>query len=357
MRKVLILALIVLLSTSVILACTEFLLSPEKNNGLVISGRSMEFSYPLGSKVVFRNRGEEFSSHLPDGTESITWTSKYGYVGLNSFNMSNAISEGMNEKGLSVSTLWLPSAEYARVSDETDKHKVIEILDLSDWILGNFKDLDSLKTELKKLTVWGGYNEIIKEIPPLHLSLHDSEGGSLVVEFIDGEMNFYDNPNGVLTNSPELPWHLENLRNYVNLSPYMKEATINGIEYKGMGFGSGYVGIPGDGTPPSRFVRVSLYKEFVNAVETHEEGVILALHLLNTVDIPVGASKRESGGEASFENTQWVTIKDHQEMKFYFRSYDCPSLYLVDLNKIDFSKGTPHKDIPVDQSFEVIEVN
>jgi hypothetical protein len=44
-------------------------------------------------------------------------------------------------------------------------------------------------------------------------------------------------------------------------------------------------------------------------------------------------------------------------MKFYFRSYDCPSLYLVDLNKIDFSKGTPHKDIPVDQSFEVIEVN
>jgi choloylglycine hydrolase len=357
MRKVLILALIVLLSTSVILACTEFLLSPEKNNGLVISGRSMEFSYPLGSKVVFRNRGEEFSSHLPDGTESITWTSKYGYVGLNSFNMSNAISEGMNEKGLSVSTLWLPSAEYARVSDETDKDKVIEILDLSDWILGNFKDLDSLKTELKKLTVWGEYNEIIKEIPPLHLSLHDSEGGSLVVEFIDGEMNFYDNPNGVLTNSPELPWHLENLRNYVNLSPYMKEATINGIEYKGMGFGSGYVGIPGDGTPPSRFVRVSLYKEFVNPVETHEEGVILALHLLNTVDIPAGASKREGGGEASFENTQWVTIKDHQEMKFYFRSYDCPSLYLVDLNKIDFSKGTPHKDIPVDQSFEVIEVN
>jgi choloylglycine hydrolase len=356
MRKLVVIALLVLLSASFVFACTEFLLSPEKNNGLVISGRSMEFAYPLDSKVVIRNRGETFSSHLPDGTESITWTSEYGYVGLNAFDMPNAISEGMNETGLSVSALWLPLTEYAKVSENDDKEKVIEILDLSGWILGNFKDLDNLRNELGKMIVWGEHNEIIDEIPPLHLSLHDRKGGSLVVEFIDGEMNFYDNPNGVLTNAPELPWHLTNLRNFVNLSPYMKEATINGKKYKGMGFGSGYVGMPGDGTPPSRFIRTSLYKEFVNPVETHEEGVMLALHLLNTVDIPTGASKREGNSQASFENTQWVTIKDHQEMKFYFRSYNSPSLYLVDLNKIDFSKGTLHKEIPVDQGFEVIEV-
>jgi len=76
----------------------------------------------------------------------------------------------------------------------------------------------------------------------------------MVLEFTDGEVIIYENPNGVLTNSPELPWHLSNLRNYVNLSPYMKETEINGIAYKGIGFGSGYVGILGDVTPPSDFL-------------------------------------------------------------------------------------------------------
>ena len=71
-----------------------------------------------------------------------------------------------------------------------------------------------------------------------------------------------------------------------DLSSYMKEIEINGITYRGMGFGSGYVGIPGDGTPPSRFVRITLLREFSNAIETEEEGIMLALHLLNTVDIP-----------------------------------------------------------------------
>ncbi|PZC51665.1 hypothetical protein LH53_09710 [Mesotoga sp. TolDC] len=175
----------------------------------------------------------------------------------------------------------------------------------------------------------------------------------MVVEFIDGEMKIYDNPNAVLTNAPELPWHLENLRNYVNLSAYMKEAEINGITYKGMGFGSGYVGIPGDGTPPSRFVRITLLREFSNPVETEEEGVMLALHLLNTVDIPAGVSKREGSGPAAFENTQWVTIKDNKNLKLYFRSYDCSSLFRC--RKVDFSNGTECKPIIGDKEFSVTD--
>jgi len=144
----------------------------------------------------------------------------------------------------------------------------------------------------------------------------------MVLEFTDGEVFIYENPNGVLTNSAELPWHLSNLRNYVNLSPYMKETEINGIAYKGIGFGSGYVGIPGDVTPPSRFVRISFLREFSNSVETEEEGVMLALHLVNTVDIPAGVSKREESSTEAFESTQWVTIRDNKKLKLYFRTYD-----------------------------------
>ncbi|MGC9320983.1 MAG: linear amide C-N hydrolase [Kosmotogaceae bacterium] len=123
----------------------------------------------------------------------------------------------------------------------------------------------------------------------------------------------------------------------------------------GMGFDSGYVGIPGDGTPASRFVRITLLREFSNAVETEEEGIMVALHLLNMVDIPAGVSKREGSGPASFENTQWVTIKDNKNLKLYFRSYDCSTLFLVDLNKVDFSNGSEHEWIIVDKLFSVID--
>ncbi|HNU22858.1 MAG TPA: linear amide C-N hydrolase [Mesotoga sp.] len=215
----------------------------------------------------------------------------------------------------------MPETEYKEDVPSSDPSKVIELFDLPAWILVNFDNLDSLKRALSELTMWGEVNELLQEVPPLHLSLQDSSGGSMVLEFTDGEVIVYENPNGVLTNSPELPWHLSNLRNYVNLSPYMKETEINGITYKGIGFGSGYVGIPGDVTPPSRFVRISFLREFSNPVETEEEGVI-ALHLLNTVAIPSGVSKREESNTESFESTQWVTIKGNKNLKLYFRTYD-----------------------------------
>ncbi len=76
MRKFALVFLLLLAFISASLGCTEFLLSPEKNNGLVISGRSMEFSYPLNSKVVFFNRGDSFSSHMPDGSEAASFGGK-----------------------------------------------------------------------------------------------------------------------------------------------------------------------------------------------------------------------------------------------------------------------------------------
>ena len=75
----------------------------------------------------------------------------------------------------------------------------------------------------------------------------------------------------------------------------------------------------------------------------------------NAVDIPAGVSKRGGSGIASFENTQWVTIKDNKNLKLYFRSYDCSSLFLVDLNKIDFSNGNDHESIIVDREFSFID--
>jgi penicillin V acylase-like amidase (Ntn superfamily) len=75
----------------------------------------MELLYPLNSKVVFFNRGDSFSSHMPDGFEAVWWENKYGFVGLNG-------------KGLSLSGLWLPGTEYEQVSTESDPTKVYRVV-------------------------------------------------------------------------------------------------------------------------------------------------------------------------------------------------------------------------------------
>ena len=74
-------------------------------------------------------------------------------------------------------------------------------------------------------------------------------------------MNFYDNPLGVLTNSPGLEWHWTNLNNYINLQPgTLPEHNFGPLEPKSFGHGSGLLGLPGDFTPPSRFVRATFFQ-------------------------------------------------------------------------------------------------
>jgi hypothetical protein len=70
-------------------------------------------------------------------------------------------------------------------------------------------------------TVWAISYELNME-PPIHIAVHDTAGNNIVIEFIEGKVNVYDNPIGVMTNAPTFDWHLTNLRNYVNLAAGMQ---------------------------------------------------------------------------------------------------------------------------------------
>jgi choloylglycine hydrolase len=320
-------------------ACTEFILSPEKNNGLLICGRSLEFAYPTNSDIVYVPSGTEFKGTSPDGGNGLVWKSEYSFIGVNAWGYDLAFLDGMNEAGLSASMLWMPGSEYEKIeSNEMDK--AVEINNFTSWILCNFSTTDEVVKALKRdeIKVWAGIDPKLNEMLPAHASIHDATGKSYVIEFINGAINIFENPNGVFTNAPQFEWHITNLRNYVNLSNLNAEKTINGITYEGTGFGSGYIGIPGDSTPPSRFIKTSLFKEFAEPVTTTEEGVLLALHLLNTVDIPIGISKN-SDEQYNCDYTQWIVIKDLGELQLYFRTYDNPNLF-----KIDFKKMTENEE-------------
>jgi choloylglycine hydrolase len=178
-------------------------------------------------------------------------------------------------------------------------------------------------------------------VPPLHLAIHDRLGNHLVIEFIKGEMKVYDNPNTVLTNYPPLDWHLINLQNYIGLTALNSQAVqLKGMDLTGPGQGTGLFGIPGDWTPPSRFVRMTTLLHFAKQANNQMEGVNLAEHLLNAVDIPKGEIIARDGEE---DYTQWIVIKDLTNKLFYFRTYDNLCLKMIDLKKLNFNPNAPQK--------------
>jgi choloylglycine hydrolase len=251
----LVVALASLLLSQEVFACTSF--QVKANDGTVVIGRSNEFGIDAHSQIVFEPAGKEFVSKTPDGKTGKTWTTRYAFLGINGLGLVESFAEGMNEAGLSVEGLFFEQTKYEPV-EQKESHLAISSNDFASWILGNFTTVDELKKELSNVHIWGDTIPMFGRSLPLHFAVHDPSGKCLVVEFINGEKKVYDNPVGVMTNMPELPWQITNLRGYLNTNASNPKAKdFNGVSITPTGAGSGWLGMPGDWSPPSRFVRIA----------------------------------------------------------------------------------------------------
>jgi choloylglycine hydrolase len=188
--------------------------------------------------------------------------------------------------------------------------------------------------------VWGKVYEELGNIPaPLHLALHDSER-SAVLEWVGGELHVHDNPLGVLTNSPPFDWHMINLRNYVNLHVTdVGEATFAGVRLPQMGQGSGLIGLPGDWTPPSRFVRAAVISHLAEVGADADAAVRTAIHVLNNFDIPVGVSRSADGIAAHDDYTQWSSIADLSRRSYFIRFAVDSGFHEIPLDSLGLESG------------------
>lgn len=347
--------ILLFLFSSSIFACTDFQVLSK--DGSVVIGRAMEYPVDTASEIVVHPKGIKLSSKAPNGKAGLSWQSKYGYIATSAFER-DIVADGMNEEGLSVGFLLLPETQYQVIS-EKDAKKAIRISDLGDWLLGNFATVKEVKNALKTVKVWGDIIQKIQMVAPVHIAVHDKEGHNLVVEYIKGEPVFYDNPMGVLTNGPTFDWHLQNIRNYVNLTPVnVQEVELAGVKVMGTGHGSGMVGLPGDLTPPGRFIRTLALVQTAQAPKNKDEAVNLANHVLNTVDIPYGVIKEKmQNSYKPTDYTQWVVIKDLQNQVLYYRSYEDVALKAVHLKSLDLASGAPVKVLTLrDRKFAVNDV-
>lgn len=334
-------------------ACTNIMV--QAKDGAIIIGRTLEFGPSLQSEIVTSPQGRVFSNTTANGKASKSWTGKYGFVYLNFFGQDHAV-DGMNDQGLSIGYLYLPNyTEYPEASDENIKNG-IPYFQLGDWILSQFKTASEVQMAIQDLTIFDQKLEIPgqgKLSFPLHMVVNDATGKSIVIEFNKGQKQVYENPLGILTNAPTFDWQMNNLKNFANLSPYAVEPVIiDGLSYSATGQGAGMVGLPGDSTPPSRFVKMAFLQKTALAVEHADQAVVLARHILGNVDIPNGMV-RDAKGTPGTETTQWTVYKNLKDGQLYFNSYDYPALQVVNLKALNLKEGAKVLRIPVNNPIDL----
>jgi len=321
-------------------ACTDVRITAQ--DGTILVARSMEFGTDMQAQLRTSTQGREYQFKTSAGVDTAKWTAKFGYVYLDALGEDVAV-DGLNEKGLSIEGLYLPSETQYQTLPAGSESKGVPYYAFGDWLLSQFQTVEEVRAALANVIVYedklAGFHGMVF---PLHLAVHDATGKGLVVEFVKGEQKIYDNQIGVMTNSPQYDWQLINLRNYVNLvatNPTPIEQ--GGMAFTATGQGAGLMGLPGDFTPPSRFVKMAKLIQYADKSATGKDALNLAQHIMNNVDIPLGTVVGTEHGRTIKDYSQWVVFKDLTNKKFYYRTYDNLTIRGVSLSSLDLTKKGP----------------
>ncbi len=312
-------------------ACTGIRLVAK--DGGVVAARTLEFGFDMHSEVMVAPAGTAFTGTLPDGGKGISYRTKYGFAGANGMGLP-AIVDGLNDQGLYVGLFYFPG--YASYADATKDNagRAMAPHEYANWLLGNFATIDEVKANFNKVVLVPVVVEAIEQAAPVHFVVYDRSGKSVVIEPTDKTLKIFDNPLGVMTNAPTFDWHMTNLRNYVNLTATnVPPIDLSGVKLAQFGQGSGMRGLPGDFTPPSRFVRAVAFSQSAVRSDTAAQAVLQAFHILNNFDIPLGAVREVDNGQMHAEATTWTSASDLKNLRWYFRTYDDQAIRSVDLTK------------------------
>lgn len=348
MKRFFLLSLLMVFSLqNLVFACSDFTVVAKDKS--VVNGRSMEFPVDMKGNIWVIPRGNNFSSVTDKKVVGLSWTNKYAFLAIDAFKVKDGFVDGLNEKGLSVSALAFGKVDY----QEAVPGKFVTWRDFVNWVLGNFSTVAEVKAALPKINIADTYVKEIKGNMGMHVAIHDDQGQNIVIEIVDKKIKVYDNPLGVMTNRPTFDWHLTNLRNYVNLNPNDKKPLkLEGFEVEPTGVGSGMIGLPGNWTPPSRFIRLAFSGANMLKPKNATEAVNAAEHLLNVVDIPKGVIKEQPFRFLPFVHiygyAQWVVIKDMTNRVMYYKTYENTAWKKVDLNKFSLTKGSPIKSLAME---------
>lgn len=287
-------------------------------------GRNMDIDYSFGEQVVVTPRNFPFKLRSTKALDN-----HYAMIGM-AFIAENypLYAEAANEKGLCMAGLNFPGNAYYCEKNSTDKYN-IAAFELIPWILGKCSCIDEAKSLLEKtnITAEAFSSEILPA--PLHWHIAD-KSGSFVVEAMKDSVHIYDNPVNVLTNNPPFDFQLTNLSQYVNLTVELPESKLcNAAGLRPFGKGLGSLGLPGDFSPASRFVKTA-YLLANSACGTGEnESVSQFFHVLDSVAVVNGGIEATDG--RPYYTTYSCCINADNGV-YYYKTYRNNQISAVNMN-------------------------
>lgn len=281
-------------------------------------GRNLDLDQRnYGEQPLLAPKGYEITyKHLP----SETLTTPVIGMGIN-LNGYPLFFEAASEKGLAIANLNFPNNAYFPEDIVDDKENVTPY-ELTLWVLNHCSTVEEVKELLlNKSHIIGTPVAEHMPISPVHWIVSDNSKSSIVIETTkDKGLQIFDNPINVLTNNPTFEWHLQNLNYYVNLNPHDTDDSVwDEKTLKPQGVGTGSLGLPGDATPQSRFIRASYLNANYPTADNETENVARAFNTLGSIAMPRGTVINREG---DLEYTLYSCCYSQKTKTFYYRKWN-----------------------------------
>lgn len=338
--------------------CTSLLL--KDLSGSVYAGRTLELPAELPYFVAFLPKGTQFTSKAGNHA-ALNYESLYNIFGIvvpNGNAQDLKVVEGLNEAGLNFSILAF-SNTHGPDDGYGEDVPVLSAIDLGMWMLARFSTVAEVKAALDEQPILVDAMEALGGVvPPFHYTVHDRSGASLIIEFTGGAHHVFDNPLGVMTNSPSFDWHLTNLNNYTHLTNVdHSEANFLGQDFVQPDSGIAAVSMPASDTAVDRFVRAVFYANFSEKTDGPDATIRQLGHIMNKFDRPKGATVYSSAKASALtksanamtgttdipeyitEYTSWITLIDLERNTIFVRSYNSLNYVKFEMEKLGSANG------------------
>ncbi|WP_312355794.1 choloylglycine hydrolase family protein [Aminipila sp.] len=295
--------------------CTAITLQSQQNE--TFFGRTMDFSYDIDPHLYIVPKDYVWDNVL----NMRPVRDYYSFIGIGQkLDGLLGFFDGVNEKGFAAAALYF--AGYAKY-DALPTYQTAEQIasfDFLHYILGRCASIDDLNEAVKNLSIVGLPDPVTQTVAPLHWIAVDRGGKCVVIEQTERGLHLFDNPIGVMSNSPDFQWHMTNLRNYMDVSPKQRnEAFWGKVQLKPFGQGGGTMPLPGGYTAPERFVRTAYLKTHVSVPEDRTDAVISCFHIMESVSIPKGAVITDRN---TYDYTKYTAFMNTSTCEYFFKTAD-----------------------------------
>lgn len=247
--------------------------------------------------------------------------------------------DATNEKGLSIAGLNFPeNADYKAFNNELNNVTPFEFIP---YILGKCKNIEEAEIELSKINLVNINFSDDLPLSPLHWIISD-KNKSLTVESVKEGLKIYKNPVSVLTNNPTFPFHLMNLNNYMSLHEGTSENNFSeNIEFNNYSLGLGALGLPGDFSSTSRFIKATFVKYKSKSGSGENESVNQFFHILDSVAMPNGCVLMKNG---EYEYTRYSSCCNVDKGVYYYKTYNDFNIRKIEINSFDLNNDILYKN-------------